>query len=1000
MLTAGIAKSIRVSNHNQKRKDETLMKNRNRIFAWILAFALALSHAPATSITTVYAATGKVSTQKYTLSKKAGNYSAPISVVLRAKKGYKVYYALNGKLTTSKVIKSKQSKTIKIKKTSTLTVYAVKSSTKITAKKLKAKSVKNAAKTYKYKIAVSSTKSTSTSTTTNVTKITTTTTTSGGTDNSSGSDHSSGSDNSSGSDSSSGSDHTGNNSGTTTPDTPATQPGLPGGSQPGSNPSGGNTTNGTVTSGTKDSTITDSSTTPLQVTIEEPIGGAPIQTSSDPFVTTITMAGKTEVLLNSPGTYRLSNSSEVLPVVDTVIKINPDNKEITKPIIIELDNLYIYNKQLSSNFETDLPVISIGKNTSEVIFKLKGNNTLVGSSTFAQSPAPAIIYAEDNNTKVTFTADSNEDSLTIVDTLDSNADMGDNDPTDGISVKGILNVDGGTYTILSNGDCLKGTGKNGKGGINISGGTFHLRSDIGGGLKSKNGSINISGGVINCTYTKEDGIQAKNYKINITGGTLNIDNCYGDGIQGEEVNVSGENTALNITTFYEDAGVNYYDSSRGTGNYNSTSTTASSKTELVNVDTGSHKGIKAGTKACTYSYASVADDSSNTADTTYTQEASGGLTISGGTITIDTTCTGIKYNGAGSGMGGGIKQPGSNANSSSGSTAAANNEGQYIIGAPDDGIHSNNTCSITGGTIQIASSDDGITCASALTIAGNAKIEILMAYEGIEAGTITVGDNLGADPSVTVYSNDDGINASGNSSVNYVYTDETEEKYTKTEISSNNNTLTINSGYVNVMIADDKSHSYTLNNSDSTTATGTFSADGDGIDCNGSFYANGGTIIVYGAGSNDNTAIDTDGTYSIASGVTLLAAGSNGMVENPTQTGQCTLTYGGSSNGFGRSLTGFGGNTGFGSSTSSSTITAGTTVGILDSYGAMVACFTAPKAISHILYSSPALTVNANYTISTGGTIAGSANSASSYDYRGMSYDTTGAATLTTLTAK
>ena len=95
----------------------------------------------------------------------------------------------------------------------------------------------------------------------------------------------------------------------------------------------------------------------------------------------------------------------------------------------------------------------------------------------------------------------------------------------------------------------------------------------------------------------------------LSGGRLTITHCQGDGIQGEWVSISGDDTYVDITTEYENAGVNYYSSSLGSGNYNTLTSNNSTKTETVNVDTGSHKGIKAGTKSSTCSYTSVTDDS-------------------------------------------------------------------------------------------------------------------------------------------------------------------------------------------------------------------------------------------------------------------------------------------------------------------------------------------------------------------------------------------------------
>lgn len=148
-----------------------------------------------------------------------------------------------------------------------------------------------------------------------------------------------------------------------------------------------------------------------------------------------------------------------------------------------------------------------------------------------------------------------------------------------------------------------------------------------------------------------------------------------------------------------------------------------------------------------------------------------------------------------------------------------------------------------------------------------------------------------------IYSNDDGINAASKSSTTYVYADESEEKYTKTTVSSSDNVLNVYSGYVNVMIADDETHTITLPVKNGNNNTITYSADGDGIDCNGSFYAYGGTIIVIESTSSDNSPIDTDSTYYIGSGVTLLAVGSSGMIENPTSVRQAYLCTGSSNGG-------------------------------------------------------------------------------------------------------
>ncbi|SDB23833.1 hypothetical protein [Eubacterium oxidoreducens] len=153
------------------------MKSTKKLLALALAAAVVVSVAPQVS-----AQAATVKAKGYTISKKAGTYNKTITIKLKAKKGYKVYYTTGSTLKTGKVVKSTKTKTITIKKTTKLKVYAVKSSTKITNKKLKTKKVKKATKTYIYtikKTSSSSNSSTSNNTTnnnssTNTTPVTTT----------------------------------------------------------------------------------------------------------------------------------------------------------------------------------------------------------------------------------------------------------------------------------------------------------------------------------------------------------------------------------------------------------------------------------------------------------------------------------------------------------------------------------------------------------------------------------------------------------------------------------------------------------------------------------------------------------------------------------------------------------------------------------------------------------------------------------------------------------
>ena len=428
------------------------------------------------------------------------------------------------------------------------------------------------------------------------------------------------------------------------------------------------------------------------------------------------------------------------------------------------------------------------------------------------------------------------------------------------------------------------------GEINISSGTVNIEDNGDDAIKAKGGAINILGGSINIKGSEGDGLKAKydsessysstNGLVRISGGTVNIEDCEGDGIQAENVDI--EDGTLNISTWFEGAAKNYYsESAYSEGSDSSVNylweSGDSVKYERVNVDIGSHKGIKAGTKEKIFSFS---DDSSKN----FEQESSGSLKISGGNITIDTTKSGLKANSV----------------STSGYTAAKS--GKYIIGSPDDAISCGSDIEITGGTIEISSSDDGISSLKTVNVTGDTRVTINTSYEGIEAQSITVGKEDGSDePVITIESADDGINTSGKT-LYYTYDTYTgygnndEINYTKkSESSSTGNNMTVNSGNVTINIDSEGTKNTSLpDGSLSTLKTVTFRSSGDGIDCNGSLTQNGGEIYVYGQASGDNSPIDTNSGFTFNSGSKLLGTGSDGMNESAPKSGTGTyITYGG-----------------------------------------------------------------------------------------------------------
>ena len=682
----------------------------------------------------------------FRVSKKAGTYSGSINVEIKAKRGYKVYYTTSGKFKTKKVVKSGKTKTLSVKKTTTLSVYAVKKTAKVSSKQLNTASRRNRYAHYmQYKYTIEKYRE----------------------------DESDGTQ-----DTESGENETESETEIVRPEEPGTEkpepeepgaekpepeepgtekpgpekpepeePGTekPGPEEPGTEKpepeepgtEGGNTEGNSEEEADLLSKI-NAAIAAISIKVPQEIETSMVKIEADTpeialsadkvsftnldadAVVCVENDTFRKLEIRQAGTYVISGGTKEEPLKNFVIAVAGD---LSEEVNLIWDHLIIDNSDMGAAEEENIPVFSVGKSTEFVNITLKGESVITGNGSYTGSPE-AIISAGGAGTILTFWAYEGDDTaaLTVSDAMDSDTDFGGEDPSDGIYSKGTLVLNGGDIQVTSNGECLKGTGKGGNGGIFVNGGTCTLRSNHGSALKSKNGVICIRDGAISSTYTAGDGIQAKNYDVVITGGTVTIDHCYGDGIQGENVYVSGEETVLDIKTYFENAGVNYYNTSLGSGKYNSLTTSGSTKKEVVNVDTGSHKGIKGGTKKCTYTYESASDDSGYTAGETYAKEASGGIVITGGTITIDTTNTGIKYNGGmGGGNQGGFGRPGAPGDmggetSENGNLSAANGDGQYIIGSPDDAIHSNHTCMITGGTITIASSDDGITASESMML--------------------------------------------------------------------------------------------------------------------------------------------------------------------------------------------------------------------------------------------------------------------------------------------
>ena len=164
------------------------------------------------------------------------------------------------------------------------------------------------------------------------------------------------------------------------------------------------------------------------------------------------------------------------------------------------------------------------------------------------------------------------------------------------------------------------------------------------------------------------------------------------------------------------------------------------------------------------------------------------------------------------------------------------------ISSTDDGIHANSDSgvletgedgkgiiTVSGGSITISTGDDGIHADKELDVT-DGYINVVTSYEGLEAMMLNISGGK-----VYVYATDDGLNAC-------------------TGDGSTTPLINITGGYVDV-----------------TTTSG----DTDGIDSNGNYTQSGGMVLVKGGSSSGQVSgsIDVDGTVTVTGGICVALGG-------------------------------------------------------------------------------------------------------------------------------
>ena len=339
----------------------------------------------------------------------------------------------------------------------------------------------------------------------------------------------------------------------------------------------------------------------------------------------------------------------------------------------------------------------------------------------------------------------------------------------------------------------------------------------------------------------------------------------------------------------------------------------------------------------------------------------GGLVIASGTLEVNAANTGIK-----------------------GKDYVDITGGIVNVTAAQDGIKSTNTddesmgfTRLSAGSVTVSARDDGLKAPHTLEISGG-TLNIEKSNEGIEAQYINILDG-----DVTVNSTDDGINASLKDSSSDTSSDTTSGTATtgqQTQQNQNGQTQQAPAGGGAAPGGGQGSTGQNQNMPQPPTdgtmpgggggtfevvdaainisgGTVTVNAEGDGIDSNGTATFSGGTVTVNGPAAGGNNALDSNGDL-LLNGGTVTTGSTADMFEAPSSAST----------------------SGYLKITDSSALTQGSTVQVTDSSGTVVANYKiTTSGVQLVLVSNKNIVKGQSYTVSvTSGSVDAASTTAAS----------------------
>ena len=337
----------------------------------------------------------------------------------------------------------------------------------------------------------------------------------------------------------------------------------------------------------------------------------------------------------------------------------------------------------------------------------------------------------------------------------------------------------------------------------------------------------------------------------------------------------------------------------------------------------------------------------------------GGLVIASGTLEVNAANTGIK-----------------------GKDYVDITGGIVNVTAAQDGIKSTNTddesmgfTRLSAGSVTVSAGDDGLKAPHTLEISGG-TLNIEKSNEGIEAQYINILDG-----DVTVNSTDDGINASLKDSSSDTSSDTTSGTATAGQQTQQNQNGQVQQAPAGGGAAPGGSQGSTGQNQNMpqpptdgampgggtfevvdaainiSGGTVTVNAEGDGIDSNGTATFSGGTVTVNGPVAGGNNALDSNGDL-LLNGGTVTTGSTADMFEAPSSAST----------------------SGYLKITDSSALTQGSTVQVTDSSGTVVANYKiTTSGVQLVLVSNKNIVKGQSYTVSvTSGSVDAASTTAAS----------------------